>query len=374
MNSLGRRLLPAPEGEAEIASSTKAESRLRVLGGLSLLLTVALLLLAAGITRDSSSSPAVLVAATGVRCKPNLNPPQFCPNGALCPASGLCPSGSPSGSPSPVQPSLSPSASPSPTYPDPSQKPVASAGSPALVWQSDELPRASVGCETIQEIERRGVIDDFMSQQPEMRDILWNRSLDHPTTVDRMEKYAQALSFDMDVDTYMAKHGYVFDFATLKRKHWKKGSETLSSKTTPDFAERGGPNNGFMRVFFHDVSMKLRDFHPDYGWDEGLVASLYRGGRNMTLIHKAYDKKWTEEESPRPWVLPQMHYLGIYANDIASGTDANFAVAIGEPKVATPVDLDAVWRGDPKSGTTFLKLLPPDEAVNKMRDNHLKIR
>jgi hypothetical protein len=103
---------------------------------------------------------------------------------------------------------------------------------------------------------------------------------------------------------WMAKEGYVFTHATTKRRHWRRGAQTLSSKTTPDFTERLGPNNGFMRVFFHDVATKLRAFHPGYGWDEGLVAALYRaGGQEMTLVHRAYEKNWTEEESPRGWVL-----------------------------------------------------------------------
>jgi hypothetical protein len=245
----------------------------------------------------------------------------------------------------------------------------------------------------IQEIAMKGVIDQFMLLQPGTREILWNRSLDHEGTIERMELHAKSLSLDMDVDTWMAKEGYVFTHATTKRRHWRRGTQTLSSKTTPDFTERLGPNNGFMRVFFHDVATKLRTFHPGYGWDEGLVAALYRaGGQEMTLVHRAYEKNWTEEESPRGWVLamfatndlcapeiavqvlPQMHYLGIYMNDIASGPDQNFGIAVGEPKMATPVDLDAVWRGDLASGTTFLKLMPPEDAIVKMRDDYLHIR
>jgi hypothetical protein len=38
------------------------------------------------------------------------------------------------------------------------------------------------------------------------------------------------------------------------------------------------------------------------------------------------------------------------------------------------VDLDAVWRGDLASGTTFLKLMPPEDAIVKMRDDYLHIR
>lgn len=133
----------------------------------------------------------------------------------------------------------------------------------------------------------KGAIDQFMLLQPGMREILWNRSLDHESTIERMEQHAKSLSLDMDVDTWMAKEGYVFTHATTKRRHWRRGAQTLSSKTTPDFTERLGPNNGFMRVFFHDVATKLRAFHPGYGWDEGLVAALYRaGGQEMTLVHR----------------------------------------------------------------------------------------
>lgn len=286
MESLGERLLVDSESETTSARSLKLQSRLRLL---THLLVLAATLLVAGIVLDrhvqwvSTAAHLVPLASMGIMCRPDLSPSQYCPDGKPCPASGSCPS----------EPSL-----PSWTMQPP---PI---GSPARVWSSDAQERAQAGCGMIQEIAMKGVIDQFMLLQPGTREILWNRSLDHESTIERMELHAKSLSLEMDVDTWMAKEGYVFTHATTKRRHWRRGAQTLSSKTTPDFTERLGPNNGFMRVFFHDVATKLRAFHPGYGWDEGLVAALYRaGGQEMTLVHRAYEKNWTEEESPRGWVL-----------------------------------------------------------------------
>ena len=283
MESLGERLLVGSESETASARSLTPQSRLRLL---RLLLVLAATLLVAGIVLDrhaqwaSTAAQLVPLATMGIKCRPG--PSQYCPDGKHCPASGSCP----------ITPSSLWTMQPPPI------------GSPARVWSSDAQERARAGCGKIQEIASQGVIDQFMSLQPGTREILWNQSLDHESTIERLELHAKSLSLEMDVDTWMAKEGYVFTHATTKRRHWRRGAQTLSSKTTPDFTERLGPNNGFMRVFFHDVATKLRAFHPGYGWDEGLVAALYRaGGQEMTLIHRAYKKNWTEEESPRGWVL-----------------------------------------------------------------------
>mmetsp|Transcript_112367 Transcript_112367/g.312673 ORF Transcript_112367/g.312673 Transcript_112367/m.312673 type:complete len:331 (+) Transcript_112367:61-1053(+) len=243
--------------------------------------------------------------------------------------------------------------------------------SPALVWQSlqHQDPKAGEGLQKIKDIQSGHVIDDFMAKYPEIRTILWDQHSDGPATVALVEAYAKKLTINTDLDSYMSSKGFTFERKSTKRTHWVKGSMKISAKTTTDWKETNGPNNGFMRIFFHDVAVKLRQFNSKYGWDDSLIDGLF-DGETLTLVNKHYDKDWTEAETPRHWILPQMHYLGIFANDIASGKDQNFAIADGEPRVATPVDLDATWRGEYYS---FLKVLTPGQAIEKMELNYIQI-
>jgi hypothetical protein len=169
MEGLGERLLVDSESETTSARSLKLQSRLRLL---THLLVLAATLLVAGIVLDrhvqwvSTAAHLVPLASMGIMCRPDLSPSQYCPDGKPCPASGSCPS----------EPSL-----PSWTMQPP---PI---GSPARIWSSDAQERAQAGCGMIQEIAMKGVIDQFMLLQPGTREILWNRSLDHEGTIERME-------------------------------------------------------------------------------------------------------------------------------------------------------------------------------------------
>jgi len=225
----------------------------------------------------------------------------------------------------------------------------------------------------VKQIEASGVIDAFMAQNTDIKEILWDAPFDGPTTVQKMQDFAIKLTINQDVESYMQERGFEFERQSTKRTHWVNPNtgETRSTKPTRDFAEQNGPNNGFMRVFFHHVFIKLRQFNADYGFDESLVDALYDGD-TLTLVNKKYDKDWTVENTPRHWVLPQMHYLGVFANDIASGDDQNFALTINEPPVATPVDLDATWRGD--RIYSFIKVLSSSQATSSMEYNYATIK
>merc|ERR1712003_485123 len=119
-------------------------------------------------------------------------------------------------------------------------------------------------------IKAEGVIDAFMAKNPGIKEILWDAPFDGPTAVKKMQSYAEQLTHNVDLETYMHQRGFEFEKQGTKRSKWRnpQTGEQLSAKSTRDFAEVNGPNNGFMRTFFHDVFIKLRAFNSSYGFDE----------------------------------------------------------------------------------------------------------
>lgn len=253
--------------------------------------------------------------------------------------------------------------------------------SPVLVWRATESPNPKVkaGLQVLKQIESQGVISSFMAKHPDIKTILWDSSHGHSATVDMMMTYAKktTLLHKMDLATYMRENGYVQVPSTRKKNTvWRKGNSYILSKATLDWQEKDGPNNGFMRVFMQDVLAKLHVYNSKYGWDNSLVAGVYEEGKPLYLIKKMTDENWrledTEKTTPRHWILPQLHYLGIYANDIANKAQ-NMGIVEGQPGVAVPIDLDAMWRGTLATGDTFLKTLPPEIRIKKMQNNYLHI-
>merc|ERR1719220_1298799 len=103
--------------------------------------------------------------------------------------------------------------------------------------------------------------------------------------------YSKRLVHRTDLETYMRQHGYVLTRTTSKRTFWEKGGQMLSAKKTRDWLEKNGPNNGYMRVFMHDVAIKLQEHNPKYGWDDSLVDALF-DGVSLVLVNKRYDEQW----------------------------------------------------------------------------------
>jgi len=233
----------------------------------------------------------------------------------------------------------------------------------------------------IKRIDAEGVITSFMAAHPEIKTVLWDGSHGFGATVDMMMTYSKATSLfqQTNLATYMAKNGYV-EVPSNRKKNtlWRKGNSYLLSKAATDWKEKNGhgPNNGFMRVFMQDVLAKLHLYNSKYGWDNSLVAALF-DGTELYLIKKMVDENWRNEDvektTPRHWILPQLHYLGIYANDIANKAQ-NMGIVEGQPGVAVPIDLDAIWRGSAETGSSFLKTLPPAIRVQKMERNYAHIK
>lgn len=258
-------------------------------------------------------------------------------------------------------------------------RPYQTSVSPTVKWQIQPEhsgdPKAKAGFQKVADIKGGHVIDDFMSANPEIRKVLWDEHLDGPATVALMEAYAKKLVVNGNIDDYLKSKDCTFTGTSSsgKRKKYTCGpdGQYLSAKSTRDFAEANGPNNGFMRVFFHDVARKLAQFNKEYGWDDTLQAAVYSQEEDtLTLVHGHYEKEWVNDpsKSPRPWILPQLHYLGVFANDIADDGH-NFAVVDGAP-VAIPIDLDATWRGEYYS---FLKVLTPAQASKVLDLNYIQI-
>jgi len=224
-----------------------------------------------------------------------------------------------------------------------------------------------------------GVITNFMAQNLKIKTILWDSSYSTAETVEMMMTYSKSLVRETDVATYMKEKGYVHNGAHFdgnKRTVWTKGKSVLTVKAARDWKEHNGPNNGFMRVFMHNVLTKLHEHNPIYGWDDSLVDALF-DGEALYLINKPYSEQWrcadVERTTPRHWTIPQLHYLGLYAADIANKAQ-NMAIVEGQPDFAVPVDLDATWRGSPTTGSAFLKTLPMEIRIQKMEGNYAHIK
>lgn len=275
----------------------------------------------------------------------------------------------------PSGPARAPTPAPTVTIPPPEP-----CQSPVLVWHATNSRDAKVraGLQVLKQIESQGVISSFMASHPDIKTILWDSSHTHPATVDMMMAYAKKTSLlqKMDLATYMKKNGYVQVPSTRKKNTvWRKADSYILSKATLDWQEKNGPNNGFMRVFMQDVLAKLHLHNPKYGWDNSLIAGVYEEGKPLYLIKKMTDENWrvnAEKTTPRHWILPQLHYLGVYANDIANQAQ-NMGIVEGQPGVAVPIDLDAMWRGDMATGSSFLKTLSPEIRISKMERNYAHI-
>lgn len=240
--------------------------------------------------------------------------------------------------------------------------------SPALAWTSvpGKNPNAQEGLEVIKHIAAAGVIDAFMDKYPELKAIMWGEPYTTKGAVDLALEHAKKLCKNTDIASYMKSHGFVPSKYTMKKDTiWEKhGSANLFGKKTNDWKENGGPNNGFMRVFFQDLFSKLHEFNGDYGWSNGLWDGLF-DGRTLTLV--GYSINGTSvpaAASPRTWVLPQMHYLGVLPLDLHHG---NFGLVPGYDK-GVPVDLDGTWRGQTSA---FMKVNPASENIGFMeREYH----
>ena len=233
--------------------------------------------------------------------------------------------------------------------------------------------------EPMKRIVEERVIDAFMEQHPDIRTILWERQddefrKDQEKTVRLAEEYGRRLVTRVSTADQVWKNltdqGFYKTEPGQKRSHWifKNNKKwTRSVKEANDFLEKNGPNNGWMRLFFHDVAIKLQAFNSSYGWDSSLLPSFVAGdGQNerLFLVNHKYEKEWENpDQDPRVWIIPQMHYLGFFANDPACG---NFAYVkyvndtnekIKPKRPAVPVDTDAVQRTKASGEvSTFLKI------------------
>lgn len=331
-------------------------------------------------------APVVELAVEGqIGCDPNSVPIGLCPDGTPCPATGPSRGWCPKKGEAPVPvPEPEPAPAPVPagvptSVPDVDRSPDRS---PVLVWQKvtvGQVAKVEAGFNAVQKIKEDGVIDAFMASQPKIKDILWNYTdASGPSTVKAVMDYCvqEKLVHSGSLEDYMKERNFTLkrpaDPPEHKRSHWVNGDEKRSAKAATDYLEQDGPNNGYMRVFFHDVAIKLRQFNSTYGWDDSLLDALSHDNK-LYLINKHYDKDWDSTNTPRKWILPQMHYLGIFANDIA-GDGQNFAITEGEPPWATPVDLDATWRDIAEGHVySFLKLADTAVAVTVMERNYLDL-
>lgn len=325
-------------------------------------------------TRTCQIGDAVRCAGGGSMCAGD----QCCKDGTPCPSASAsfmgckikqksedCTDGLPGPSPAIPTPGPSPSGPTSPPV-------IGNGQSPALVWTSVQGKNepAQEGLKVIKQIADKHVIDDFLAKYPEFKAIFWGEPYDQQATVDLAVEHAKKLCVNMDLDTWMAKEGFVKASSQYKKNSkWTNphNGETLFAKPTHDFLEHGGPNNGFLRVFYQDVFMKLQEFNSDYGWNTGLKVALFDGKRTLTLVG-LYSPNVPLANSPRTWVLPQMHYLGVLPLDLHHG---NFGMVKGETK-GVPVDLDATWRGPPTDKTSaFLKNDPINVRIQYMeREYH----
>jgi len=243
----------------------------------------------------------------------------------------------------------------------------AGAGSPALEWKSaqGQNERVQAGLEVIKRLKSEGVIDAFMEKYPEFKAILWGEPHDAPATLALAINHAKKLCLDTDLDSYMANKGFVSKASVYKKNSmWTKGSQKLFAKAA-HYTGHPSPNNGFLRAFYQDVFKKLHEFNPRYGWNNGLTDCLYQGNQ-LVMVGLYSPDVDVAAASPRPWVLPQLHYMGVLPIDLHHG---NFGMVKGEP-AAVPVDLDAVWRGQLSS---FMKMNPSADNIYKMQHNYHSI-
>jgi len=252
-----------------------------------------------------------------------------------------------------------------------SERRLLSGRSPALAWQSVEgkNPLAQAGLEVIKKIAADHVIDDFMEKYPEFKAILWGEPHDRHATLMLAVEYAQKnVCQNTELDAYMTSRGFVPATSTYKKNEMfvnhNTGEKLFAKDSHAPRPPMDGPGNGYLRAFYQDVFMKLRQFNSNYGWDNGLTACLYSGKR--LIMVGLYNPDVTLEQTPRTWVLPQLHYMGVLPLDLHHG---NFAIVKGEPS-AVPVDLDATRRGELSS---FMKMNPDNLNIDKMEHNYHSI-
>jgi len=250
--------------------------------------------------------------------------------------------------------------------------------SPILKWTLSAKAKAHhqtkvlKGFAAVEYIKKHGVIDRFMNANPEIKKIMWDEHYDGVQTVDMAMAFAKKLTVHSSIDTYMTQKG-----CTLKKRIPKiiiytcDGVDKYVKPTHANWDAKHGPGNGFLRVFYHHVFSKLKQFDSAYGWDDCQEAAIYDvGQKKLYLVNKHYDSNWNVDPSLSPihWVIPQMHYIGVMPIDTA-GAGKNFAHVDGG-NVAVPVDLDAVFRG---KFWSIIKLNTPDLIQNKVERNYLHI-
>jgi len=125
----------------------------------------------------------------------------------------------------------------------------------------------------------------------------------------------------------MKERGYIHHGAHVdgnNRTVWTKGKSVLTVKASRDWKEHNVPNNRFMRVFMHNVVTKLHEYNPKYGWDDSLVDALF-DGEALYSINKPYSEKLrygdVEKTTPRHWIIPQLHYLGLRRRHCEQGPE-----------------------------------------------------